>query len=65
MDAKKESPKNVKVHPQPAVLINGCTEYENAKFMSKLHIVRMTIISPPTPGKDSIAYAVAIEQALS
>ena len=65
IEANTERPKNVKVHPYPAALMNGCTEYENAKFISKLHMARITTISPNTPGKHSIAYSVAIEQALT
>jgi len=35
----------VKVHPYPAALINGYTEYEKAKFVKELYIARMTSIS--------------------
>lgn len=65
IEAKTERPKNVKVHPYQAALMNGCTEYEKAKFINELHIARITTISPDTPGKHSMAYAVAIEQALT
>ena len=65
IEAKTARPKNVKVHPYPAALMNGWTEYENAKLISELHMARITTISPDTPGKHSMAYAVAIEHALT
>lgn len=65
IEANTARPKNVKVHPYPAALMNGWTEYEKAKFIKELHIARITTISPAIPGNDSMAYAVAIEQALT
>jgi hypothetical protein len=64
IEAKTARPKNVKVHPYPAAVMKGWTEYENAKLINELHMAKMTTISPATPGKHSIAYAVAMEQAL-
>jgi hypothetical protein len=65
IETKTAMPKNVKVHPYPAVLMKGWTKYWKAKLISEKHIARITTISPNTPRKLSIAYAGAIEQALT
>lgn len=65
IEAKTAKSKNVKVPPYPAALMKGWTEYEKAKLINGEYIARITTISPDRPGKLSIAYAVAIEQALT